>query len=150
MLYAVTLLSLNLLAFGLMVWRGAWPERAAAAWILACILVEGVAQTIMLNNWRIGVAAVNLVLFLGLWLICERANRWWLVFVAGFQFMALLTHVLPLITDQNTVLTGVLARRGVWIAITITLFLAPWEAWADRKYRSGEPSHDLLRRRGAA
>ena len=150
MLYAATLLGLNLLAFGLMAWRGAWPERAAAALILVCILVEGVAQTVMLNNWRIGVAGVNLVLFLGLWLLCERANRWWLVFVAGFQFIALLTHVLPLITDQNSVLTGVLARRGVWIAISLTLFLAPWEAWADRKYRSGEHANDLLRRRGAA
>jgi hypothetical protein len=75
--YAWTLLGLNLTAFALMVWRGAWAERAAAALLLACIVVEGFAQTIMLNDWRIGVAGVNLVLFLGLWALSERADRWW-------------------------------------------------------------------------
>lgn len=149
-MYAWILSALNLTAFALMVWRGGRAERVAVVLLFACIVAEGFAQTILLGQWRIGVAGVNLVLFLGLWWLSERADRWWLVAVAGFQFVTLLTHLLPLITPDNLVGTGVIARRGVWIAITIVLFIAPWEARADRKYRSGEHSHDLLRRRGAA
>lgn len=138
---AWVLFLLNLIAFGLMIWRGSWIERSAVALILTAIVAEIFAQNLFLGDWKVGVAAVNLVLFLGLWILCERGDRWWLVFVSGFQFMTLLTHLLPLVSPDALIGTGVIARRGVWIAITLTLFLAPWEAWADRKYRSG--SHDL-------
>lgn len=128
------LLVFNLVALGAVAWRGDRCERITVAVILAAILVEPFLQPIQISTWRIGVAVGNVALFLALWLLAERAERWWLVFAASIQLLIVATHLIPLTTDQSYTWSGVSLRLGLWSVLSLILFVGAWEAWAARKY----------------
>lgn len=131
----ILLLAANLVAFVLM-WRfGDKPERYAVALVVTALVAGVFAQDWVAGSWRFGVALVNLALFLGLWGLAERSARWWLIGAAGLQLVSVLTHLLPLMTHENLVNTGVIARKAVWFVISGLFFIAAWEAWADRLFR---------------
>ena len=136
--FSILLLVANLGAFALMCVRGGAPERWAVALVLASFLLTPLAQGVVLGSWRVGVAGVNLALFIALWMLAERWGRWWLIAVTGFQLIILLTHFLPLMTVTHLVNTGVLARKIFWVGISIFFFVAAWEGWAAKRYRLQE------------
>lgn len=115
--------------------KGGAPERWVVALVLLSFLLTPLVQGVVVGSWRVGVAGVNLALFLALWTLAERWGRWWLIAVAGFQLVILLTHFLPLMTVTHLVNTGVLARKIFWVGISIFFFFAAWEGWAARRYR---------------
>lgn len=133
--FSTLLLAANLVAFLLMGVKGGAPERWAVALVLLSFLLTPLVQGVVVGSWRVGVAGVNLALFLALWTLAERWGRWWLIAVAGFQLIILLTHFLPLMTVTHLVNTGVLARKIFWVGISIFFFFAAWEGWAARRYR---------------
>lgn len=132
--WSLTLLAANLVALGLMLWRGAWPERIAAPVFAVAIFIEPFLYPIQIGTWRLGSGILNLCLFLVLWVLTEKANRWWLVLAAAIQLIILFTNLMPLMTRDFTTHTGVAIRSGLWVGISITLFASVWEAAAARRF----------------
>lgn len=129
----VGLFLVNLAAFVLLVWRGGWPERLGSAALLSCILAEPLLAGWQVGTWRLGLLFVNGLLFLALWALAERFDRWWLIFVAGFQLIIVVSHVIPMANDRYFTVALIGIRMGVWVLISLTLFIGVWEGWASRK-----------------
>jgi hypothetical protein len=131
----LALLALTLAGLILLVWRGQWQERAAAAAVTVYLAATPLLEPIKFLNWRVGVAGAELVLFLIFWGLAEAARRWWLTAAAGFQLIAVLSFLVPIAIPDLFVWTGVAVRYGAWSLITFTLFAGAWEAWADSRFR---------------
>lgn len=127
--------SLNIAGLALLAWRGARVERYAAALLATYILVEPLVLPLHLSTWKIGLAGLNLALFMGLWRLSARSTRWWLVVAASLQLLVVCTHLLPFLSSQLTAWTGVTVRLTLWTLISFTIFGGVWEAMADRRFR---------------
>lgn len=127
--------SLNLAGLALLVWKGARVERCAAAMIAAYVLLEPWLQPLQLSSWRVGLAGLNLALFVGLWRLSASSTRWWLVLAAALQLLIVCTHLLPFLSSELTIWTGVAVRLTLWTLISLTILGGVWEAMADRRFR---------------
>lgn len=127
--------SFNIAGLALLVWRGAHVERYAAALLATYILVEPLVLPVQLSTWKVGLAGLNLALFIGLWRLSVRSTRWWLVLAAALQLLVVCTHLLPFLSSQLTAWTGVTVRLALWGLISLTIFGGAWEAMADRRFR---------------
>lgn len=114
---------------------GGWEERLVGALVLAMLVLVPFLEPIQIGNWRAGIAALELGFLISiLWLTYVR-DRWWLTALAGFQLIAVLTHIVPLLADgRHFVWTAVTIRMEVWLLICITFFVGAWEAWAARRF----------------
>ena len=129
------LLAANLVALALIFRTGDVWERLAVILVTAAIFVTPLVEHFHLGNARVAVAAVDVILFLGLWFLAERAERWWLTAAAGFQLISVGTFAIPwIIPDTFLVWTGVTIRLLAWGLISITLFVGAWESWAARRF----------------
>jgi hypothetical protein len=127
--------SLNLTGLALLIWKGERVERYAAAMIAAYIFLEPWLQPLQLLSWRVGLAGLNLALFVGLCRLSARSTRWWLVLAAALQLLIVCTHLLPFLSSDLTIWTGVAVRLALWTLISLTIFGGVWEAMADRRFR---------------
>lgn len=132
--WQTTLLAANLAAVLLLLWRGDRPERIAAALILGLLILEPLAYPLRINAWRVGGLLVNVGFFIGLAWLAERWDRWWLIFAAAVELLLAMTFVMPLMTDEFSVRTGIAVRLGLWGIISLILFAGAWEAWAARRF----------------
>ncbi|RZJ83802.1 MAG: hypothetical protein EON88_28170 [Brevundimonas sp.] len=108
-------------------------DRWAVAAIVASVVVETVAAPLQIGGWRAGVALSNTALFLILWALAERGERWWLIFAAASQLLTVISHAWPWITPGIHTWSGVGLRRALWLAFTAFLFLGALEAWLSRR-----------------
>lgn len=139
---ATTLLVLNAMGLGLMLWRGGWPERIAAMLLIAAVLVEPLVIGVTYGTWRIGIASLNLALLIGLGVLAFRAHRWWLIPAVGIQLVIVLTHLLPLLTYSLGTWTGATMRLALWATLSLLFFAAAWEGWAAKRFAQ-EGGHEL-------
>lgn len=126
----------NITGLVLLAWKGARIERYAAALLATYILVEPMVLPLHISTWKVGLAGLNMVLFIGLWRLSIRSTRWWLVLAAALQFLVVCTHLLPFLSSQLTAWTGVTVRLALWTLISLTIFGGAWEAVADRRFRA--------------
>jgi hypothetical protein len=134
-LIGYALWSLNIAGVALLAWKGARVERYAAALLATYILVEPLVLPFQLSTWKMGLAGLNLALFIGLWRLSAHSTRWWLVLAAALQLLIVCTHLLPFLSSQLTAWTGVTVRLALWTLISLTIFGGVWEAMADRRFR---------------
>lgn len=127
-------LTANVIALALMGLRGGRPERIAAILITATILSEPLVVGVQFGTWRVGILAVNAMLLLGLWILTELSDRWWLILATAFQLLLVLSALMPLVAGTFAINTGVAVRLALWIAISGVLFLGVWEASAARRF----------------
>lgn len=146
--WQIALLAANLIAVLLLTWRGDWPERLAALLVLALLALEPLAFSLKVEAWRVGGLLVNLGFLIGLVWLAERWDRWWLVFAAALQLLLFMTFIMPLMTDEFSVRTGISVRLGLWGGISLLLFAGAWEAWAARRFAQEGDNHDQTLRSG--
>ena len=137
--WSLALLATNLVALGLLFWRGRGVERIASPIFLVAIFIEPILHPLQIGTWRVGSLLANLGLFLALWKLSERADRWWLVVAAAIQLVILITNLMPLMTGDFTTHTGVAIRSGLWVGISFTLFAGAWEARAAKRFEREGP-----------
>jgi hypothetical protein len=116
----------------------AWGGRAdrwGAAFLLADMLLSPLAQHLMIDDVRWGVALVDLGCAAGLVGLALRADRWWLLFAAGLQIAVVLTHFAALDPAFIYNWTAVTVRLATWIALLIVLLGGAYEAHVVRRYR---------------
>lgn len=107
---------------------GRRPERAAGLAVLLYLLATPAMQSIAIEGWRLGIAVLELALFLCFWLMAERWNRWWLTAAAGFQLILVLSFVVVLIIPDTYVWSGVVARYAAWCLVLVSMIGGLWEA----------------------
>lgn len=130
----ILLLVANAVGLFLLFLKGERPERIAAMLVLLTVLAEPFVQNYQIGNWRIGIVLVNGALLAGLWILSEIANRWWLVFATALQLVLVLSALMPLMTREFIVDTGVAVRLALWAVIILVLFMGVWEASAARRF----------------
>lgn len=98
-------------------WRGAAPERVSAgAQVAAFAIGLPLHLAIEQTQYRHAVSAtalVDLVLLLGLMWLAWRSTRFWPLWVAGWQFAAVIAHVAKLI-DPTMQSTGYAIQAQIW------------------------------------
>lgn len=130
------LLAIGVLALILILWLGDWGERAASLVYLVAIAVTPLVDHLHLQNWRYGVAGVEVGVLIIVWVLAEVRDRWWLTAAAGFQLIAVLTFVIPWIMPPGHyfVWTEVAIRHAVWLLLVLTFFAGAWESRAAQRF----------------
>jgi hypothetical protein len=134
---ATAIYAFNLLAFAFLLWRGRCADRIAVAAFALAIVAEPLVGALTVGSWRAGTSGLNLVLFVIVWWLAERADRWWLVFVASAQFVIVATHAMPLLSENAILWSGIALRNGLYVLISLLFLVGAFEAWADRRIRTG-------------
>ncbi|MFT4955400.1 MAG: hypothetical protein ACI8U3_001788 [Brevundimonas sp.] len=149
------LLAAGALALVLLFLIGDWGERAASVVYLVAIIVTPLVDDLHIQNWRYGVAGVEVAVLVAIWILAEVRERWWLTAAAGFQLIAVLTFVIPWIMPPGFyfVWTEVSIRHAVWLLLVLTFFAGAMEAWAARRFAREAKDHaefELCRSRSSA
>jgi hypothetical protein len=114
---------------GLAAWRGEDEERLAAGGELASWAVTLLVFRSRSEGTQWSVLAIDTVL-LGLFVwIALRSRRYWPLFAAGFQLLAVLTHVGRTL---DTSVSGWAYLTAVLIWNYLTLFTIGYAAWTAR------------------
>jgi len=135
MLFSLALMVLNAVACLLLFWRGGVEDRLGAGLIIIATVAELVAAPLRNGAWAYGAAGVNLLLFLGLWYLSERYDRWWQFLSAVLQLAILGAHLIPVFSPVIREWTLVTIRLSLWSGVSLLLFLGVWEAASDRRFR---------------
>lgn len=116
------------------VWGGR-PERIAAILFAALHLATPLIEHLTIGQVRWAVAITSLVMTAGLlWLALTR-DRWWLVFAAGCQLLALSTHALALLRFEGLIWAAVTIRWISWGGVLACALFGLWEARALARLR---------------
>lgn len=130
----IILIAANIVGFSLLWWKGRLDDRLAVI-VMTLTQIGSFALTeVTWNGMRAGLLSMDLLCFLLLWILAERAGRWWLVAVAGFQLIGLVGHFAPFLAQERLAWALVTLLWGVWTLVSITVFFGVWEAAADRRF----------------
>lgn len=131
----IAILLVTLLGVVALIRWGGPEERAVAAIVLFLLVAVRLVEPVKLDTWRIGVAALDIGFLAVAVLLALLRDRWWLTALSGFQAIAVLTHLVPLLAQhRHFTWTGVTIRLEVWLLICLTFFAGAWESWAARRY----------------
>jgi hypothetical protein len=134
---------LTVLSLGLLIWKGKRPEREAAVGLYLAQLLSGWADHLVMGQFRWAVALISVGLLAWLVQLSLRYTRWWLLFAAGAQLLALGTHVSSLIGPDALTWSIVTTRMVAWVEIMVFGLLGVWEAnaapYANQKSDGAEP-----------
>ncbi len=133
----------------LLLWRfGAWEERAIAVAVVVLMVLAPIVAPVQVAGTRPGIALIELLFLIGVCFLAFRRDRWWLLALAGFQALSVITHIVPLISPNHFIWTAVTVRLEIWLLICVSFFAGAWEAWAARRFaREGaHHEHSHLRR----
>jgi hypothetical protein len=128
------MLSANLVGLGLILWRGEWIDRAATLALVAVVVLTGVLQLLNVPGLLGWIAVLDVLLFFTLWALAERGERWWIVALAGFQFIAVVAYVAPFFAWDRLKWAVVTVNWAVWALDSLCVFAGVWEASAARRF----------------
>lgn len=136
-LVQLALLFLGFVGLGLLLWRGGPGDRAAAAVMLMTLAASYVVEDLTWNGLYLGLMIVDGLAFVALWLIAERAGRWWIVLASAFQLVGVLAYCVPLLSSEPLAWALFTLIWGLWFLIVLTFFFGVWEVEADRRFALG-------------
>jgi len=134
----IVLIAANAVGFSLLLWKGRSDDRLAVLVMTLTLIGSFALAEVTWNGMRAGLLAMDLLCFVGLWLLAERAGRWWLVLAAGFQLIGLLGHLAPFLAQERLAWALITLLWGVWTLVSITVFFGVWEVLADRRFAREE------------
>ncbi|HVI31649.1 hypothetical protein [Phenylobacterium sp.] len=131
---------------GAALWKGGPDERFAAVAFLAAWAATVVFRDDQRNNPQWGILFADIGLFVALVVLVLRTDRFWPIWMAGFELLSVITHA-GRIVDRNV---------GAWAYITagqiwgyLTLFALAWGTWAAWRERQLIDKADPARAAGA-
>ncbi len=135
-LIQIVLLGLTLVSLFFLVWQGRVAERVAATGLT--ILVVG--TPFVDDGSRYGVALLSVSVFLLLFVLMLAYRRWWLIFAAGLQFVAVSTHIVTFQEPDTRMWANVTIRLIVWFLIMLIALFgvaeARWASYARERRRA--------------
>lgn len=119
-LYQWASLAALLIAAGVALWRGGWPERLGGGAMIAAWFATGlVYNTIQPFGPQAAVVLVDATLMLVLLFIALRSDRWWPMWACGFHGLTLILVLATLADTKLTSRTGYIAGGGVFSYLTM-------------------------------
>lgn len=109
---------------------GGRVERYGAILFAAVLLLTPLIDSYSIGGFRWAVAASSVTLFGILLTMSLRADRWWLIFAAGCQLMALSTHLVALLRIDSLQWTMVSIRWFSWLFMMAIALFGAWEGRA--------------------
>lgn len=109
---------------------GGRMERYGAVLFGAVLLFTPLIDSFSVGGFRWAVALSSLSLFGVLLWMSLRGDRWWLVFAAGCQLMALSTHLIALLRIDSLQWTMVSIRWFSWLFMMGIALFGAWEGRA--------------------
>jgi hypothetical protein len=132
--FHIVMLSANLLGLGLILWRGEWVDRAATLALVAVVAATSVLQLLHVPGLMVWVAVLDVLLFFTLWALAERGERWWIVALAGFQFIAVVAYLAPFFAWKRLEWAVISVNWAVWALDSLCVFFGVWEASYARRF----------------
>lgn len=83
--------------------------------------------------WAVPLSSIIVTSLLLWWALTH--DRWWLVFAAGCQMLALATHVVVLVRMEDLMWSAVTVRWLSWCAMLVIAVFGAWEGWALERLR---------------
>lgn len=106
-------------------------ERWAAAVFAGLLILTPVIQ----HDWPWAVPLSSfLVAGLLMWWALTQ-DRWWLIFAAGCQLLALSTHVVALVRLEDLMWQSITVRWLSWFVMMVIALFGAWEGWALERIR---------------
>jgi hypothetical protein len=93
-------ITLTLLVCGFAIWRGGWEERTAGT---AALLSTAITVLLRDNSWpnlQLAAFIADGLLFVVFLILALRTEKYWPLAAAGFQLLAVLTHMAKLVDTQ--------------------------------------------------
>jgi hypothetical protein len=115
-------------SLGLLIWKGKRPEREAAVGLYLAQLLSSWVDHLVMGQFRWAVALISVALLGWLVQLSLRYTRWWLLFAAGAQLLALGTHVSSLFGPDALTWSIVTTRMVAWVEIMVFGLFGVWEA----------------------
>ena len=144
------MLSANFVGLALILWRGEWIDRAATLALVTVVVLTGLLQLLNVPGLMAWIATLDLGLFFVLWALAERGERWWIVALAGFQFIAVVAYVAPFFAWDRLQWAVVTVNWAVWALDSLCVFVGVWEASFARRFaREGRDGAGMDHRGGA-
>ena len=144
------MLSANFVGLALILWRGEWIDRAATLALVTVVVLTGLLQLLNVPGLMAWIATLDLGLFFVLWALAERGERWWIVALAGFQFIAVVAYVAPFFAWDRLHWAVVTVNWAVWALDSLCVFVGVWEASFARRFaREGRDGAGMDHRGGA-
>jgi hypothetical protein len=128
------MLSANLIGLGLILWRGEWIDRAATFALITAVAITSVLQLLHVPGMIVWAALLDVALFLTFWVLAERGERWWIVALAGFQFIAVIAYLAPFFAWDRLHWAVVTVNWAVWFLDSLCVFFGVWEASFARRF----------------
>lgn len=136
----------QLVLVSLIIGRGTHWDRVAAGVFLAVAWLGLVASLMALSNILSIAFWMAVVLFLALWFCAEKGRRWWMIGMAGFQLMSLMSYLAPLNNWERLrevfVLFHWLLGLLCFGCLVLALLEIRWQAMAGARSADG-PDLDL-------
>jgi len=130
---------------GFAAWKGGPSERFGAASFYVAWLATVAVSTGAGTQW--GVLAVDGVLFLVLVGLALKSDRYWPLFFAGFELLAVVTHA-GRILDPTLGSWAYRSAGQIWGYLMIgALAVGTWTAWQERRQTARAPSPGEATRR---
>lgn len=122
--FQIGLTGLTYVCLILLFWKGRTAERLAGLGL--CLLQFG---TLALDHgFRHGVAILSISVFVLLFGLMITYRRWWLIFAAGLQFVAVTTHIVTFQEPDTRMWANVTIRLIVWLLIMLIALFGVAEA----------------------
>jgi len=128
------MLSANLIGLALILWRGEWIDRAATFALIGAVAATTVLQMLHVPGMMVWAALLDVALFLTFWALAERGERWWIVALAGFQFIAVIAYLAPFFAWERLQWAVVTVNWAVWLLDSLCVFFGVWEASYARRF----------------
>jgi hypothetical protein len=113
-------------------WKGGWSERTAAgAFILAWLATPLLRDRSWIGTqW--GGFAIDIVFLAVLVGVALRSRRYWPLFAAAFQLLAVLTHLARII-DPHVHVWAYITAGVIWTYLTLfAIALGAYNRWRER------------------
>lgn len=133
----MALLLLGFAGLGVLLWRGAFWDRAAAAAMLMAVTMSFAVEDLSWRGFHFGVMIIDSIAFVALWLIADRAGRWWVVLTAALQLVAVLVYCTPLLSSERLEWAAITLVWGLWFLNSLIFFFGVWEVEAARRFAVG-------------
>lgn len=131
------LLAFSLAGLFLLLWRGRIWDRAAAGVVLMALTLSYAVDDASRQGFEFGVVIIDTTAFLALWLIAERAGRWWIVMAAALHLVSTLVYVAPFLTSTSLAWAAMTLIWVLWLLTSLTFFFGVWEIEAARRFAFG-------------
>ena len=126
MIYTVLTLG-ALFGSAAMAWKwGGFDEKMAAVGFLLATLASNLANTSYYGHTETGILIIDVALFVGLMVIALRSDRFWPMWAAAFQMVAVTVHIASL-TETGAFAPAYAVGLIFWsYPVLIALMVGTW------------------------